>query len=134
MAKHTQDKYQDYLSTYNGRNLKHALSTYGLWRVRGEDPNCDMGGTHYEPDLGTYEGTLEEVIRYAVELPSFWQWGAGGRFEKVDTNKISDLVKSVPCIIAIALGSEDQQFEFQVKPKTTVAHIVRAIQKAIKDL
>jgi len=76
-----EDKYKAFTETsYSGRELlkKHSLSEYGIWRVYGEDPNCDMGGPHHQPDLGLYQGTLEDVIRLAVELPRFWNWGGGG--------------------------------------------------------
>lgn len=62
----------------------HTLGEYGIWRVFGEDPNCDMGG-HHQPELGTYEGKLSDVMELAVELPNFWQWGAGGSIEKAAT-------------------------------------------------
>lgn len=76
---------EKYKNTYNYKELvkQHSLSEYGFWKVRGEDPNCDFGGSHYQPDLGTFEGKLEDVIAYAVNLPNFWQWGAGGDFNKV---------------------------------------------------
>jgi hypothetical protein len=83
--------------SYSGVELlkKHSLSEYGIWRVRGEDPNCDWGGSHHQPDLGSYEGKLQDVIRVAVELPGFWQWGAGGditrtNIEKVDSSTIAE--------------------------------------------
>ena len=78
------DKYQRYLKTYSGQHLKHSLSEVGVWLVKGEDSNPDMGGSHYQPTLGYFEGKLSDVIRYAVELPGFWQWGGGGDFIKQD--------------------------------------------------
>lgn len=75
--------------TYWFRNqCKYPLSTYGVWHVRGEDPNCDMGGAHHQPSLGYFEGTLEQVLRHAVMLPGFWQWGGGGDATLVDTVKL----------------------------------------------
>lgn len=70
-----------YSRTWNGQRLleKHDLSEYGTWRVYGEDPNCDMGGHHHEPDLGYFEGTLEQVINKAYTLPGWMTWGGGGR-------------------------------------------------------
>jgi hypothetical protein len=79
-----QDNYQKFLNTNGGRKLlqKHSLSEEGVWRILGEDPNCDFGGHHYQPELGTVSGKLGDVIAYAVELPRFWQWGGGGTIVK----------------------------------------------------
>ena len=40
--------------SFSGRELlkKHTLSEYGIWTVRGEDNNPDMGGQHYSPVRG----------------------------------------------------------------------------------
>lgn len=80
-------------STYNGHHLlkKHSLSEHGIWKVYGEDPNCDFGGHHHSPYLGKFQGTLEEVIRHAVTLSGFWQWGAGGDFKLDNVEKITKL-------------------------------------------
>lgn len=77
-------KYLD--STYSGRQLltKHSLSEEGVWEIRGEDPNCDLGGTHYQPRLGVYSGTLEKVLEIAVQKPSWAQWGGGGDIIKIN--------------------------------------------------
>lgn len=74
-----------FLETYGGRELtsKHSLEEYGIWKVEGEDPNCDFGGSHHQPNLGLFEGKLLDVIKTAVELPAFWTWGAGGNITKV---------------------------------------------------
>lgn len=76
--------FASYLKTYSGRELlkKHSLSEEGVWHVFGEDPNCDLGGHHHEPDLGYIEGRLEYVIHAAVKMSGFWQWGSGGRIVK----------------------------------------------------
>lgn len=80
----TEDKFEKYLKTNSGRELltKHSLDEEGVWRILGEDPNCDFGGHHHEPELDTVSGRLEDVIRYGVALGSFWQWGSGGKFIK----------------------------------------------------
>lgn len=72
-----------YLSTYAGGKLveKHSFTEEGVWNVKGEDPNCDWGP---RPDLGTYQGKLEDIIEMAVELPGFWQWGSGGTISKTN--------------------------------------------------
>lgn len=98
--------FQQFLETYNGKKLleKHSLKETGVWKIEGEDPNCDFGGHHYSPDLGTYEGMLEDIISLAVDIPSFWTWGAGGTITrlnppiKVDSNttaKIAELKRNI---------------------------------------
>lgn len=78
--KTNEQKFAEYMGTYSGKNLKYPLSQEGTWRIRGEDSNCDLGGSHYMPELAIVEGKLEDVIRYGVQLPGFWQWGGGGDF------------------------------------------------------
>ncbi len=70
---------------YSGKKLleKYPLTKKGIWKIYGEDPSCDFGGSHVRPDLGLIEGQLEDVIKYAIKLPRFWQWGAGGDIEFV---------------------------------------------------
>lgn len=84
-----QTNYDRYLKTYYGRELlkEHSLDEEGYWKVYGEDPNPDMGGSHHEPEIGLYEGKLKTVIEIAVELDRFWQWGGGGRIKKVELKK-----------------------------------------------
>lgn len=88
----TQRSYEHFLRTFSGKELlkKHKLTDKGLWRIRGEDPNCDLGGYHSQPDLGTVEGTLQNVIEYAVLLKNFWTWGYGGDITSVTVAKIDD--------------------------------------------
>jgi hypothetical protein len=76
--------------SYSGRDLlsKHSLTETGQWQIRGEDPNCDLGGAHHQPDLGIVDGVLKDVIEYAVELKGFWQWGAGGTITKIKVIQI----------------------------------------------
>lgn len=92
--------FENYLKTYAGRELlkKFSLEQTGIWKIKGEDPNCDFGGHHYQPDLGLVEGTLRDAIMYGANLKQFWQWGAGGNFEfvgetipKVDGNSVEVL-------------------------------------------
>jgi hypothetical protein len=85
-------RYEQWIRTsYGGKKLleKHSLNENGTWRIRGEDPNCDLGGHHYHPDLGTVEGKLEDVIRYAVNLPRFYAWGGGGDIQKVQIKRLA---------------------------------------------
>jgi hypothetical protein len=76
--------------SYSGTHLQHPLSTYGTWRVRGEDPNCDLGGSHHMPELGLFQGTLSDVVDIAVMLPQFWQWGGGGDITLISIVKTED--------------------------------------------
>lgn len=87
---HQNKKVNDFLCRNSGQSLlkNHKLDEYGTWEVRGEDPNCDFGGSHHMPHLGYFEGTLENVLIKAVELPNFWQWGAGGEIKKVEAKLI----------------------------------------------
>lgn len=75
--------YERFLCTYSGNQLlgKHALTEHNVWEVRGEDPNCDFGGHHHEPFIANVEGTLENVIKWAVVQPNFWTWGGGGSIQ-----------------------------------------------------
>ena len=84
-----------FLSTYSGTNLlkKHNFDEEGIWEVRGEDPNCDLGGSHYQPRLGIYSGNLKDILELAVEMNSFWQWGAGGSISKIKIHTIEDVTE-----------------------------------------
>lgn len=83
-------KYADYLKTYAGQQLlkKHSLDDTGTWEVLGEDPNCDLGGHHYQPRLGVYTGKLGDIIEMATEMGSFWTWGAGGNIHAINVTKV----------------------------------------------
>lgn len=58
---------------------KYPSDTQGTWKILGEDPNCELGGHHHEPELGVVSGTYHNVVEYALKLPHFFNWGAGGR-------------------------------------------------------
>ena len=62
----------------------------GLWAIHGEDPNCDLGGSHIEPHLETVEGRYGDVLDYALSLPGFFGWGAGGSIRKITVKKHID--------------------------------------------
>lgn len=78
-----------------------AMRFYGLWEVRGEDANPDMGGHHHEPLLGYFEGRLIDVINYAVLLDRFYTWGSGGSIKqyvhpdikKITTDSVNELAE-----------------------------------------
>jgi hypothetical protein len=75
-----------------GRN-PHCLKgldpdEYGVWEVRGEDPNPDMNGHHYNHHLFTAEGALKYVVKKAVNTSGFWAWGRGGEIKKIEIEKV----------------------------------------------
>lgn len=52
---------------------------YCVYSVYGEDPNCDIFGSHNSPFLGNVEGTFIEVLEYAANnMRGFYAWGGGG--------------------------------------------------------
>ncbi len=88
--------YERFLKTWGGSKLlkEHSLTESGVWEVRGEDPNCDMGGAHYEPYIATVDGVLEDVIRWAVVQDKFWVWGSGGSITKRTIQKVIKVSKN----------------------------------------
>lgn len=68
---------------------KYPADQFGVWRVQGEDPNCDLGGAHIKPELATVQGFYGEVVDYAVMLPGFFQWGSGGIIRPADVVYLS---------------------------------------------
>jgi hypothetical protein len=99
----SEDTYTKYTKvSYAGRKLldNHSLNEEGIWQIFGEDPNCDFGGAHHQPELGIVEGKLEDVIRYAVSLSGFWAWGAGG--------DIKFLGKKVPKVDMDTIGRRQE--------------------------
>ncbi len=85
-----QTHYEHYIKTHNGISLlkTHTLDEYGIWQVLGEDPNCDLGGYHFTPNLGYLEGNLKVIIEKAVTMKGFWSWGGGGEIRKVEVTKL----------------------------------------------
>lgn len=55
-----------------------------IWIIFGEDPNCDLGGSHHNPKLATVTGTYKNVVDYALKLKGFFTWGGGGIIERAD--------------------------------------------------
>ena len=79
-----------WLQSNAGQRLlkKHSLDEDGVWEILGEDPNCDWGGYHHRPKLGTYKGKLSDIVQLAVTLDQFYTWGGGGDIEKVVITEI----------------------------------------------
>jgi len=117
------ENYKKFLETYSGVELlkKHKLDETGIWRIRGEDPNCDMGGHHYMPELGIFSGTLQDVIMYGANLPNFWQWGAGGNFELMG--------REIPTIDKNSLEARDAMEEELKEMEEKVRELKRQLGK-----
>lgn len=90
-AEHRANNYQRILDRTRERHPMLSENTRGKWKIFGEDPNCDMGGSHHEPYLETVEGTLKDAVMYAIELKGFWNWGGGGRLELAEDEKVKKL-------------------------------------------
>ena len=91
LSQKSEARYESWVrNSYSGKKLlaNHKLDEFGTWRIRGEDPNCDLGGVHHQPELGIVEGTLEDIIKYAVKLPNFYTWAGGGDISKVKIKKV----------------------------------------------
>lgn len=77
-------------STYSVHNLltKHKRTEQGTWEIRGEDHNCDFGGSHHQPYIATVSGTLKQAIEYASKSAEFFTWGGGGSINKINIVKL----------------------------------------------
>jgi len=115
--------YDRYLETYAGKRLleEHSLSQTGMWQILGEDPNCDLGGHHHQPDLGLVEGKLADVIEYAVGLSSFWTWGGGGNI----------VLRSAPKKINPDANKQRRELEAQLRDAEA---LVASIAAKLKEL
>ena len=80
---------EKYLSGRSYKSNPIPLDKVGIFRVKGEDPNRDLGGSHYQPELGVFRGKFEDVASYAVEISGFWQWGSGGSIEEIVIKEIT---------------------------------------------
>jgi hypothetical protein len=68
----------------------YGLGEDGIWAIHGEDPNCDMGGSHIEPHLETVEGQYGDIVDYALALPGFFNWGHGGSIRRIEIKRRVD--------------------------------------------
>lgn len=94
LAKKRVDNFHKFLeNTFSGERLleEHKLTDSGVWAVYGEDPNGGLSGYHHKPFLGKFEGTLEKVVRHAVNMKHFWQGGGGGEIKRTDLEVITKL-------------------------------------------
>lgn len=80
-----------YKKTYEYKRLLETVKDWEgvyTWLVYGEDPNCDFGGSHYQPFIGVYTGSLNDVVKEVVNLNSFWAWGAGGSIKQTTVTAV----------------------------------------------
>ncbi len=105
--------YLKYLDTYSGQQLlkKHSLSQVGIWEIRGEDSNCDLGGHHHQPKLGVVQGKLQDVIMFGCSLSGFWQWGGGGDFIFIGDEESIPKVDEHSNIVREQLEQEEASLE-----------------------
>ena len=85
--------------------MKYKHDDYGLWIVKGEDPNCDLGGPHIQPLLGYFKGFYKDVENYSKQLDNWKNWGSGGSIEKINIQEITK--ESIP--IRQSLLKEQQE-------------------------
>lgn len=88
--RHSDDDIEKFQQSYSGKQLldEYSLETEGLWEIRGEDPNCDLGGSHSNPLLGYLEGKLLNVIKEATHMSGWYTWGGGGYISKVENQLV----------------------------------------------
>ncbi len=117
-----QSKYDKFLASFEGKDLlkKHSLDEVGIWKVLGADSNCDLGGSHYMPEIGQFEGRLRDIIVYAVELSGFWSWGPG---------RITRIGKP----IKIDEQSNQQRIKLQTR-KNELEAMLRTINNQLEDM
>lgn len=72
---------------------KYPRDKKSHWRIRGEDSNPDLGGSHHMPELCVVECTYQEAVELAVSMSGFWQWGGGGDIKEVLVLKPSEMKK-----------------------------------------
>jgi|SRR5476651_737385 len=90
--------YDRFINSYNGKSLlkSHDLAEVGIWLVRPEE--CDQGDgrrIYGQPDVGTFEGVLEDIIRYVVRKSEFINNAGCGTISKVKEKTQHDLALPV---------------------------------------
>jgi len=105
----------------------YPAETVGTWEIRGEDPNCDLGGHHHEPRLETVTGTYKNVVEYALTLPNFFTWGGGGRIVRRDPP--TNLVNVDKLVNPKVLKLEEERRNIQARLKEIEAEIAQLVRK-----
>ena len=99
---------------------RYPADTFGRWKIVGEDSNCDLGGSHYQPHLETVTGTYKNVVEYALTLDRFFTWGGGGDIIQEETSlKNIDKVFSNPRIKQL----EEERRNIQARLKIIEAEL-----------
>jgi hypothetical protein len=83
------DRIEKYLRNRHKSDI-YPLNEEGIWEVRGEDPNCDLGGHHHEPLIGHFKGKFKNVLEYAVSHKDWFVWGIGGSIKKINVIPIME--------------------------------------------
>lgn len=81
----SEERYAQYLMSHPEHPLPGKRAN---WVVRGEDPNCDLGGYHHQPLLGVVHGTYRAAVMWAVQHPGFYAWGNGGTVEEQEVQEV----------------------------------------------
>ncbi len=104
---------KEYLSS--AYKTKYPLERYGIWDVHGDDPNCDLGGSHIQPFLGRFEGRFIDVLRYAVTMPRWRCWGQGSVGLSAPVKKLTpaDVIDKEDLVVKI----KEKQAEVDVLKK-----------------
>lgn len=92
---------------------EHSPTAVGKWKILGEDPNCDLGGSHHEPHIATVVGTYANVVEFALRQSNFFSWGSGGRIVPVAEQKIIN-VDNMETIVNIR-RLEDERKKLQTR-------------------
>lgn len=104
---------------------EYSPEEQGTWNIYGEDPNCDFGGHHSQPFLGTVTGTYKNVLEYAQTLAGWTTWGGGGRIQKISpTVDVDTLPKVNPRIAKL----KEEKAQLQAR----LAEVERELAPAIK--
>jgi hypothetical protein len=57
---------------------QHKAYMEALWAIHAESDNSDWHGYHPQKFLVAVQGTYLDAVEYALTLPSFFTYGAGG--------------------------------------------------------
>jgi hypothetical protein len=125
MKRTNQEKVREYLANEYKPNYK--LETEGIWNVYGEDPNCDLGGSHIEPFLGRFEGRFIDVLEHAVTMPRFYAWGGGGKVKKHKEKRVVKIGQGGYVMDELTRQYDQKKQELE-KPQQEVGELENMLQ------